>query len=375
MPSPKIALITGITGQDGSYLAEFLLEKGYVVHGIKRRASLFNTQRVDHLYQDPHIDHRNFVLHYGDLSDSSNLTRIIQLTQPDEIYNLGAQSHVAVSFESPEYTADVDAIGPLRILEAIRILGLEKKTRFYQASTSELYGLVQEIPQKETTPFYPRSPYAVAKMYAYWITVNYREAYGMYACNGILFNHESMRRGETFVTRKITRGLANIAQGLEKCLFMGNIDALRDWGHAKDYVRMQWLMLQQEQPDDFVIATGVQFSVREFIIRSAKQLGITLKFEGKEENEKAIVAAIEGDKAPALKVGDVVVQIDPRYYRPTEVETLLGDPSKAKAKLGWTPEITLDQMITEMVSYDLDQAQRHVLLKQHGFNVAVGKED
>ena len=375
MPSPKIALITGITGQDGSYLAEFLLEKGYVVHGIKRRASLFNTQRVDHLYQDPHIDHRNFVLHYGDLSDSSNLTRIIQLTQPDEIYNLGAQSHVAVSFESPEYTADVDAIGPLRILEAIRILGLEKKTRFYQASTSELYGLVQEIPQKETTPFYPRSPYAVAKMYAYWITVNYREAYGMYACNGILFNHESMRRGETFVTRKITRGLANIAQGLEKCLFMGNIDALRDWGHAKDYVRMQWLMLQQEQPDDFVIATGVQFSVREFIIRSAQQLGITLKFEGKEENEKAIVAAIEGDKAPALKVGDVVVQIDPRYYRPTEVETLLGDPSKAKAKLGWTPEITLDQMITEMVSYDLDQAQRHVLLMQHGFNVAVGKED
>ena len=375
MPSPKIALITGITGQDGSYLAEFLLEKGYVVHGLKRRASLFNTQRVDHLYQDPHIDHRNFVLHYGDLSDSSNLTRIIQLTQPDEIYNLGAQSHVAVSFESPEYTADVDAIGPLRILEAIRILGLEKKTRFYQASTSELYGLVQEIPQKETTPFYPRSPYAVAKMYAYWITVNYREAYGMYACNGILFNHESMRRGETFVTRKITRGLANIAQGLEKCLFMGNIDALRDWGHAKDYVRMQWLMLQQEQPDDFVIATGVQFSVREFIIRSAQQLGITLKFEGKEENEKAIVAAIEGDKAPALKVGDVVVQIDPRYYRPTEVETLLGDPSKAKAKLGWTPEITLDQMITEMVSYDLDQAQRHVLLMQHGFNVAVGKED
>ena len=375
MPSPKIALITGITGQDGSYLAEFLLEKGYVVHGIKRRASLFNTQRVDHLYQDPHIDHRNFVLHYGDLSDSSNLTRIIQLTQPDEIYNLGAQSHVAVSFESPEYTADVDAIGPLRILEAIRILGLEKKTRFYQASTSELYGLVQEIPQKETTPFYPRSPYAVAKMYAYWITVNYREAYGMYACNGILFNHESMRRGETFVTRKITRGLANIAQGLEKCLYMGNMDALRDWGHAKDYVRMQWLMLQQEQPDDFVIATGVQFSVREFIIRSAKQLGVAIAFEGKGEQEKGIVAAISGDKAPALKIGDVIVQVDPRYYRPTEVETLLGDPSKAKAKLGWTPEITLDQMITEMVSHDLDQAQRHVLLMQHGFNVAVGKED
>ena len=302
----KVALITGITGQDGSYLAEFLLEKGYVVHGIKRRASLFNTERVDHLYQDPHIDHRNFVLHYGDLSDSSNLTRIIQQTQPDEIYNLGAQSHVAVSFESPEYTADVDAVGPLRILEAIRILGLEKKTRFYQASTSELYGLVQEIPQKETTPFYPRSPYAVAKLYAYWITVNYREAYGMYACNGILFNHESMRRGETFVTRKITRGLANIAQGLEQCLFMGNIDALRDWGHAKDYVRMQWLMLQQDHPDDFVIATGVQFSVREFIIRSARQLGITMRFEGKAEEEKGIVAAIDGDQAPGLQVGDVI---------------------------------------------------------------------
>ena len=371
----KVALITGITGQDGSYLAEFLLEKGYIVHGIKRRASLFNTERVDHLYQDPHIDHRNFVLHYGDLSDSSNLTRIIQQTQPDEIYNLGAQSHVAVSFESPEYTADVDAVGPLRILEAIRILGLEKKTRFYQASTSELYGLVQEIPQKETTPFYPRSPYAVAKLYAYWITVNYREAYGMYACNGILFNHESMRRGETFVTRKITRGLANIAQGLEQCLFMGNIDALRDWGHAKDYVRMQWLMLQQDHPDDFVIATGVQFSVREFIIRSARQLGITMRFEGKAEEEKGIVAAIDGDQAPGLKVGDVIVQVDPRYYRPTEVETLLGDPSKAKAKLGWVPEITLDQMIVEMVSHDLDVAKQHVLLKQHGFNVAVGKED
>ena len=371
----KVALITGITGQDGSYLAEFLLEKGYVVHGIKRRASLFNTERVDHLYQDPHIDHRNFVLHYGDLSDSSNLTRIIQQTQPDEIYNLGAQSHVAVSFESPEYTADVDAVGPLRILEAIRILGLEKKTRFYQASTSELYGLVQEIPQKETTPFYPRSPYAVAKLYAYWITVNYREAYGMYACNGILFNHESMRRGETFVTRKITRGLANIAQGLEQCLFMGNIDALRDWGHAKDYVRMQWLMLQQDHPDDFVIATGVQFSVREFIIRSARQLGIAMRFEGKAEEEKGIVAAIDGDQAPGLKVGDVIVQVDPRYYRPTEVETLLGDPSKAKAKLGWVPEITLDQMIVEMVSHDLDVAKQHVLLKQHGFNVAVGKED
>jgi GDPmannose 4,6-dehydratase len=371
----KVALITGITGQDGSYLAEFLLEKGYMVHGIKRRASSFNTERVDHLYQDPHINHRHFVLHYGDLTDSSNLTRIIQQTQPDEIYNLGAQSHVAVSFESPEYTADVDAMGPLRILEAIRILGLEKKTRFYQASTSELYGLVQEIPQKETTPFYPRSPYAVAKLYAYWITVNYREAYGMYACNGILFNHESKRRGETFVTRKVTRGLSNIAQSLEQCLYMGNMDALRDWGHAKDYVRMQWLMLQQDKPEDFVIATGVQFTVREFIIRSAKQLGITLKFEGKAEQEQGIVAAIEGDKAPALKVGDVIVKIDPRYYRPTEVETLLGDPAKAKAKLGWVPEITIDDMIIEMVANDLDQAKQHALLKKHGFSVAIGKEN
>jgi len=373
--SQKVALITGITGQDGSYLAEFLLEKGYVVHGIKRRASLFNTERVDHLYQDQHIAHRNFILHYGDLADTSNLTRIIQESQPDEIYNLGAQSHVAVSFESPEYTADVDAIGPLRILEAMRILGLEKKTRFYQASTSELYGLVQEIPQKETTPFYPRSPYAVAKLYAFWITVNYREAYGMYACNGILFNHESKRRGETFVTRKITRGLANIAQGLEQCLYMGNMDALRDWGHAKDYVRMQWLMLQQDKPEDFVIATGVQFSVREFIIRSAQQLGITLQFEGEAEQEKAIVIKIEGDDAPALKVGDVIVQIDPRYYRPTEVETLLGDPTKAKKKLGWVPEVTLDEMIVEMVANDLDQAKQHALLKQHGYAVSVGKEN
>ena len=373
--TPKTALITGITGQDGSYLAEFLLEKGYIVHGIKRRASSFNTQRVDHIYQDPHIENANFKLHYGDLTDTSNLIRIIQETQPDEIYNLGAQSHVAVSFESPEYTADVDALGSLRILEAIRILKLEKKTRFYQASTSELYGLVQETPQKETTPFYPRSPYAVAKMYAYWITVNYREAYGIYACNGILFNHESPRRGETFVTRKITRGLANISQGLEECLFMGNIDALRDWGHAKDYVRMQWLMLQQDKPDDFVIATGVQFTVREFIVRSAKQLGITLRFEGASENEKAIVASIDGDKAPALKVGDVIVQIDPRYYRPTEVETLLGDPTKAKEKLGWVPEITLDQMIVEMVANDLDQAKQHALLSKHGYSVAVGKEN
>ncbi len=371
----KVALITGITGQDGSYLAEFLLGKGYVVHGIKRRASLFNTDRIDHLYQDPHIDHRNFVLHYGDLTDTSNLIRIVQQTQPDEIYNLGAQSHVAVSFESPEYTADTDAMGTLRILEAIRILGLEKKTRFYQASTSELYGLVQEIPQKESTPFYPRSPYAVAKLYAYWITVNYREAYGMYACNGILFNHESERRGETFVTRKITRGLANIAQGLETCLYMGNIDALRDWGHAKDYVRMQWLMLQQEKPEDFVIATGVQYSVREFILRSAQELGITIRFEGKAEGEVGIVSQISGGHAPALKVGDVIVRIDPHYYRPTEVETLLGDPTKAKQKLGWVPEITLEQMIGEMVAYDLDQAKQHALLKKHGYRVAVGKEN
>lgn len=371
----KVALITGVTGQDGSYLAEFLLAKGYVVHGIKRRASLFNTDRVDHLYQDPHIDHRNFVLHYGDLSDSSNLTRIIQQTQPEEIYNLGAQSHVAVSFESPEYTADVDGMGTLRILEAIRILGLEKKTRFYQASTSELYGLVQEIPQKETTPFYPRSPYAVAKLYAYWITVNYREAYGMYACNGILFNHESPRRGETFVTRKITRGLANIAQGLEHCLYMGNMDALRDWGHAKDYVRMQWMMLQQAQAEDFVIATGVQYSVREFISKSAAQLGVTLKFEGQGVDEKAVVSAISGNDAPSLKIGDVIVKVDPRYFRPAEVETLLGDPTKAKKKLGWIPEITLDEMVKEMVAHDLEEAKQHALLKDHGYSVHVGKEN
>lgn len=371
---PKVALITGITGQDGSYLAEFLLEKGYIVHGIKRRASSFNTQRVDHIYQDPHVSNARFKLHYGDLSDSSNLIRIIQETQPDEIYNLGAQSHVAVSFESPEYTADVDAMGTLRILEAIRILGLEKKARFYQASTSELYGLVQEIPQKETTPFYPRSPYAVAKMYAYWITVNYREAYGLYACNGILFNHESPRRGETFVTRKITRGLANIAQGLEDCLYMGNMDALRDWGHAKDYVRMQWLMLQQDHPEDFVIATGVQYSVRQFIKWTAEELGITLKFEGEGVNETAIVAAISGDKSPGLKVGDIVVKIDPRYFRPTEVETLLGDPSKAKAKLGWVPEITVQEMCREMVASDLAQAKQHALLKANGYTVSVSVE-
>jgi GDPmannose 4,6-dehydratase len=370
----KVALITGITGQDGSYLAEFLLEKGYIVHGIKRRASSLNTQRVDHIYQDPHIENAHFKLHYGDLSDTSNLIRIIQETQPDEIYNLGAQSHVAVSFESPEYTADVDAIGTLRILEAIRILGLEKKARFYQASTSELYGLVQETPQKETTPFYPRSPYAVAKMYAYWITVNYREAYGMYACNGILFNHESPRRGETFVTRKITRGLANIAQGLEKCLYMGNIDALRDWGHAKDYVRMQWMMLQQDKPDDFVIATGVQYSVRQFIEWSAAELGVTLRFEGEGVNEKAIVAKVVGDNASALKVGDEVMQIDPRYFRPTEVETLLGDPTKAKEKLGWVPEITVQEMCREMVLNDLSEAKQHALLKANGFNVNVSAE-
>ena len=372
--TPKVALITGITGQDGSYLAELLLEKGYVVHGIKRRASSFNTSRVDHLYQDPHIDHRNFVLHYGDLSDTSNLVRIVQQVHPDEVYNLGAQSHVAVSFESPEYTADVDAIGTLRLLEAIRILGLEKKTRFYQASTSELYGLVQEIPQKESTPFYPRSPYGVAKLYAYWITVNYREAYGMYACNGILFNHESPRRGETFVTRKITRGLCNIALGLEQCLYMGNMDALRDWGHAKDYVRMQWMMLQQDQPKDYVIATGVQYSVRQFIEKSAAQLGITLRFEGQGINEYAVVVAVSGDKAPSLKLGDVVVRVDPNYFRPAEVETLLGDPSLAKKDLGWIPQITLDEMVQEMMASDLEQARQHALLKLHGYSVQVSKE-
>ena len=372
--APKVALITGITGQDGSYLAELLLEKGYIVHGIKRRASSFNTARVDHIYQDPHIDNARFKLHYGDLSDASNLTRIIQLVQPDEIYNLGAQSHVAVSFECPEYTADVDGMGTLRILEAIRILGLEKKTRFYQASTSKLYGLVQESPQKETTPFYPRSPYAVAKLYAYWITVNYREAYGMYACNGILFNHESPRRGETFVTRKITRGLSSIAQGLESCLYMGNMDSRRDWGHAKDYVRMQWMMLQQDKPQDFVIATGVQYSVRDFVTWTATALGITVKFEGQGVEEQAIVSAITGDSAPALKVGDVVVKVDPRYFRPTEVETLLGDPTKAKTELGWIPEITAQDMCKEMVANDLAQAKQHALLKKHGYDVKVSVE-
>lgn len=371
----KTALITGITGQDGSYLAEFLLEKGYEVHGIKRRASSFNTQRIDHIYQDPHEPNPKLRLHYGDLSDTSNLTRIIQQVQPDEVYNLGAQSHVAVSFESPEYTADVDALGTLRLLEAIRFLGLERKTRFYQASTSELYGLVQETPQRETTPFHPRSPYAVAKLYSYWITVNYREAYEMYACNGILFNHESPRRGETFVTRKITRGLANIAQGLEDSLYMGNIDSLRDWGHAKDYVRMQWLMLQQDVPEDFVIATGKQYSVRQFIDWSAAELGVQLEFSGNGVDEIATVSAIDGDNAPALKTGDVVMRINPRYFRPAEVETLLGDPSRAKQKLGWEPELTVQDMCSEMVREDLKTAKRHALLKQHGYDLPVSLEN
>lgn len=371
----KKALITGVTGQDGSYLAEFLLEKGYEVHGIKRRASLFNTQRVDHIYEDPHVENSRFRLHYGDLTDSSNLTRIISEIQPDEVYNLGAQSHVAVSFESPEYTADVDAIGTLRLLEAIRFLGLEKKTRFYQASTSELYGLVQEIPQKETTPFYPRSPYAVAKLYAYWITVNYREAYGMYACNGILFNHESPRRGETFVTRKITRAIANIAQGLEKCLYLGNMDSLRDWGHAKDYVRMQWMMLQQDTAEDFVIATGKQISVREFVRISALEVGIELEFTGEGVDEIATVKAVtDSEKSPSVSPGDVIVRVDPRYFRPAEVETLLGDPAKAKERLGWVPEITVEEMCAEMVAADLDVARRHSLLKSHGHHVSVSKE-
>lgn len=372
--SKKRALITGVTGQDGSYLVEFLLEKGYEVHGIKRRASSFNTQRVDHIYQDPHVNNQRFILHYGDLTDSSNLTRILQEVKPDEVYNLGAQSHVAVSFEAPEYTADVDAMGTLRLLEAIRLLGLEKTTRFYQASTSELYGLVQETPQSETTPFYPRSPYAVAKLYAYWMTVNYREAYGMYACNGILFNHESPRRGETFVTRKITRGLANIGQGLEQCLFMGNMDALRDWGHAKDYVRMQWMMLQQSEPEDFVIATGKQYSVREFILWSAAELGLELEFTGEGVDEIATVIAVSGDKAPLVKVGDVVVRVDARYFRPAEVETLLGDPSKAKERLGWVPEISAQEMCAEMIAEDLKQAQTHALLKAHGHQVSMSRE-
>lgn len=377
----KKALITGITGQDGSYLAELLLSKGYEVHGIKRRASSFNTDRIDHIYQDPHDD-PTFFLHYGDLSDTSNLIRIIQQTQPDEIYNLGAMSHVAVSFESPEYVADVDAIGTLRILEAIRILGMEKKTRFYQASTSELYGLVQEMPQKETTPFYPRSPYAVAKLYAYWITVNYREAYGMYACNGILFNHESARRGETFVTRKITRGMANIATGLQDCLYMGNIDAKRDWGHARDYVEMQWLMLQQDQAEDFVIATGQQISVRKFLETVATELGLTLEWQGSGVEETGVVSAANTDsarnetEAATLKslVGKTVLRIDPKYFRPTEVETLLGDPTKAKERLGWTPKVTVEEMVQEMVANDLDQARRLAVLRDSGFDVSLASE-
>jgi len=374
MENKKVALITGVTGQDGSYLAELLLEKGYEVHGIKRRASSLNTQRVDHIYQDSHEENVSFFLHYGDLSDSSNLIRIIKDVQPDEIYNLGAQSHVAVSFEAPEYTADVDALGTLRILEAIRFLGLEKKTRFYQASTSELYGEVQEIPQKETTPFHPRSPYAVAKMYAYWIAVNYRESYGIYACNGILFNHESPRRGETFVTRKITRAIANISQGLESCLFLGNMDALRDWGHAKDYVRMQWMMLQQDKPEDFVIATRKQISVRQFVELSAKELGITLRFEGEGVEEKGYVENITGDDCPGIEKGDLIVQVDPKYFRPAEVETLLGDPTKAKEKLGWIPEITVEEMCAEMVQNDLAKAKQHALLKANGFDVNVAFE-
>ena len=370
----KRALITGVTGQDGSYLAELLLEKGYQVHGIKRRSSSFNTQRLDHIYEDPQVKNKNFVLHYGDLTDASNLTRLISDIRPDEVYNLGAQSHVAVSFESPEYTADVDAVGTLRLLEAIRFLGLEKITKFYQASTSELYGLVQEIPQKETTPFYPRSPYAVAKLYAYWITVNYREAYGIFACNGILFNHESPRRGETFVTRKITMGLANISQGLAKCLYMGNLDALRDWGHAKDYVRMQWLMLQQDDPEDYVIATGVQYSVRDFIIWSARALGIELEFKGSGIDERAIVTSVEGSDADSVKPGDVVVRVDPRYFRPAEVETLLGDPRKAKQALGWMPEITTQDMCEEMVRSDLVEAKRLRFLQDHGHSISVSTE-
>ena len=373
----KKALITGITGQDGSYLAEFLLAKGYEVHGIKRRASSFNTERIDHIYQDPHTSGRNLILHYGDLTDSSNITRIIQQVQPDEIYNLGAQSHVAVSFEEPEYTADVDGVGTLRILEAVRLLGLQHKTRIYQASTSELYGLVQETPQTEKTPFYPRSPYGVAKLYAYWITVNYRESYGMYACNGILFNHESPRRGETFVSRKITRGLANISQGLDSCLYMGNMDARRDWGHARDYVEMQWLMLQQEEARDFVIATGQQTSVRDFVIRSANELGISLRFEGEGTDEKGIVDAVDSSRADAeitVKPGDTILAVDPRYYRPAEVETLLGDPAFAKKQLGWEPTTSLDEMIIEMTANDLDAAKKNRLLMDSGYEVSHARE-
>ncbi|OYT98222.1 MAG: GDP-mannose 4,6-dehydratase [Burkholderiales bacterium PBB1] len=372
--SPKTALITGITGQDGSYLAELLLSKGYEVHGIKRRASQFNTSRIDHLYRDPHLPEAHLKLHYGDLCDSSNLTRILNEVAPDEVYNLGAQSHVAVSFESPEYTADVDALGTLRLLEAIRFLGLQGRTRFYQASSSELYGKVTEVPQREITPFYPRSPYAVAKLYAYWITINYREAYGMYACNGILFNHESPRRGETFVTRKITRSLANIAVGLERCVYLGNLDAMRDWGHAKDYVEMQWLMLQQDRPNDYVIATGRQVSVREFLRMSARVLGIELEFVGHGVDERAVVGAVHGDDAPAVKVGDVIAVVDPGYFRPAEVDTLLGDASLARERLGWVATVTLEQIVAEMVLNDLDQSRRSALLKKHGYDVTIGRE-
>jgi GDPmannose 4,6-dehydratase len=364
---PKVALITGITGQDGAYLAELLLKKGYIVHGVKRRSSLFNTDRIDHLYQDPHVKKASFILHYGDLTDSTNLIRIIQQVQPDEIYNLAAMSHVAVSFETPEYTANADGIGTLRILEAMRILGLAKKTRFYQASTSELYGLVQETPQKETTPFYPRSPYAVAKLYAYWITVNYREAYGMYACNGILFNHESPVRGETFVTRKITRALARIKLGLQDCLYLGNLDALRDWGHAKDYVEMQWLMLQQDHPEDFVIASGTQYSVRDFVNAAADELGISIKWKGKGVEEKGFIPSPAGGRGARGEGERCIIKVDPRYFRPTEVETLLGDPSKAKQKLGWTPKITFQELVAEMVREDLKSAERDELVKKHGF--------
>ena len=369
MNKEKVALITGITGQDGAYLAEFLLKKGYIVHGIKRRTSLFNTDRIDHLYQDPHIEHRNFILHYGDLTDSTNLIRIIQQVQPDEIYNLAAMSHVAVSFEMPEYTANADGLGTLRILEAIRILGLEKKTRFYQASTSELYGLVHETPQTETTPFYPRSPYAVAKLYAYWITVNYREAYGIYGCNGILFNHESPIRGETFVTRKITRALARISLGLQDCLYLGNLSSLRDWGHARDYVEVQWLMLQQDHPEDYVIATGVQYSVRDFVNAAAGELGIKLRWKGEGVDEVGVVDDLSQFKIQnsKLKTGDAITKVDPRYFRPTEVETLLGDPTKARINLGWTPKTTFSELVQEMVQADLESAKRDELVKQHGF--------
>jgi GDPmannose 4,6-dehydratase len=370
MNNSKIALITGVTGQDGSYLAELLLKKGYIVHGIKRRASSFNTHRIDHIYQDPHTDNSKFILHYGDLSDSTNLIRIIQEIQPDEIYNLAAQSHVAVSFESPEYTADIDALGPLRILEAIRILGLTTKTKYYQASTSELYGKVQESPQDESTPFYPRSPYGVAKLYAYWIVINYREAYGIFACNGILFNHESPRRGETFVTRKITRGLTNIVTGAQECLHIGNLDALRDWGHARDYVEMQWLMMQQETPDDFVIATGNQCSVRDFINFSATELGLELKFKGSGKDEIGVISKIHNKSLDAVRVGDTIIKIDTRYYRPTEVESLLGDPTKAQNLLGWKPKISIREMCAEMIKEDLKLAQRALFLEKNGFSTS-----